>query len=115
MAKSTIDTQALESAEVLSGPHTLFHASFTVAFLVPPPELSATVLLRATYVGEKQALGKKHPQSPPLHLHFDQSESFLVVQGAVGLSIGWNGEYREEVVRASEGGVREVGIGVPHT
>jgi hypothetical protein len=81
MAKSTIDTTSLESAELLSGPHTLFHASFTVAFLVPPPELSATVLLRATYVGENQALGKKHPQSPPLHLHFDQAESFIVVKG----------------------------------
>ncbi|RDW58564.1 uncharacterized protein DSM5745_11255 [Aspergillus mulundensis] len=42
--------------------------------------------MRATYVGghELTKRGKDHPQAPPLHLHFAQSESFIVEAGAVG-------------------------------
>lgn len=34
-------------------------------------------------------LGKAYAQSPPLHLHFSQSESFVVLQGRVGGTQGW--------------------------
>ncbi|KAL3466927.1 hypothetical protein BJX64DRAFT_274272 [Aspergillus heterothallicus] len=70
----------------LGGPHTMFDGSFIIEFLQPPAELDASVLLRATYRGGHEAtkLGKQHPQSPPLHIHFYQFESFLVEQGALG-------------------------------
>ncbi|KAL3440049.1 hypothetical protein BJX65DRAFT_291212 [Aspergillus insuetus] len=70
----------------LGGPHVLFDGSFILEFLQPAPELNASVLMRATYKGghEFTKLGKKHPQAPPLHIHFAQSESFLVEAGAVG-------------------------------
>ncbi|KAL2834768.1 hypothetical protein BJY01DRAFT_238989 [Aspergillus pseudoustus] len=50
------------------------------------PHLNASVLMRATYKGGHDliSLGKNHPQAPPLHIHFSQSESFLVEAGAVG-------------------------------
>lgn len=64
----------------------LFDGSFILEFLQPAPELNASFLMRATYKGghEFMKLGKNHPQAPPLHIHFAQSESFLVVAGAVG-------------------------------
>ncbi|KAL2841884.1 hypothetical protein BJY01DRAFT_217122 [Aspergillus pseudoustus] len=70
----------------LGGPHVLFNGSFTIEFLQPSPELNASVLMRATYKGghELTKLGKKHPQAPPLHIHFSQSESFFVEAGAIG-------------------------------
>jgi hypothetical protein len=70
----------------LGGPHVLFDGSFILEFLQPAPELNASVLMRATYKGghELVKLGKKHPQAPPLHIHYAQSESFLVEAGAVG-------------------------------
>ncbi|KAL3487937.1 hypothetical protein BJX62DRAFT_212689 [Aspergillus germanicus] len=70
----------------LGGPHVLFDGSFILEFLQPAPELNASVLMRATYKGghELVKLGKKHPQAPPLHIHFAQSESFIVEAGAVG-------------------------------
>ncbi|KAL4816237.1 hypothetical protein BDW67DRAFT_162597 [Aspergillus spinulosporus] len=72
----------------LGGPHVLFDGSFILEFLQPGPELDASVLMRATYVGghELTKRGKDHPQAPPLHLHFAQSESFIVERGAVGTS-----------------------------
>ncbi|CEL11557.1 hypothetical protein ASPCAL14658 [Aspergillus calidoustus] len=70
----------------LGGPHRLFDDSFIIEFLQPAVELDATVLMRATYVGDHPSmqLGKKHPQVPPMHLHFMQSESFIVETGAIG-------------------------------
>ncbi|KAF1851690.1 uncharacterized protein K460DRAFT_39443 [Cucurbitaria berberidis CBS 394.84] len=50
--------------------------------------------MRATYTGASQKLGKSHPQSPPLHLHFDQFESFYVGAGKVGTTDGWAAEDR---------------------
>jgi hypothetical protein len=45
------------------------------------------VLIRATYVDPTisaiNKTGTKHPQSPPLHIHFDQWESFLVTKGKI--------------------------------
>jgi hypothetical protein len=46
--------------------------------------------MRTTYIGPSQAQGKSHPQSPPLHLHFNQSESFYVKSGTVGTTDGWD-------------------------
>ncbi|KAL2812754.1 hypothetical protein BJX63DRAFT_396018 [Aspergillus granulosus] len=70
----------------LGGPHVLFNGSFVIEFLQPAPELNASVLMRATYKGEHEftKLGKNHPQAPPLHIHFSQSETFLVEAGAIG-------------------------------
>ncbi|KAL4862390.1 hypothetical protein BDV12DRAFT_207290 [Aspergillus spectabilis] len=70
----------------LGGPHRLFDGSFVIEFLQPAAELQATVLMRATYVGDHPSieLGKKHPQVPPMHVHFMQSESFIVEAGAIG-------------------------------
>jgi hypothetical protein len=49
----------------LGGPHQLFDGSFIIEFLQPAPELQATVLMRATYVGDHHTmkLGKQHPQA----------------------------------------------------
>ncbi|UKZ52876.1 hypothetical protein TrVGV298_006663 [Trichoderma virens] len=71
---------------LLGRPHSLFDNSFVIEFLQPPPELDASVLFRATYKGGHEAtkLGKQHPQSPPLHIHFTQFESFFVEEGALG-------------------------------
>lgn len=55
--------------------------------------------------------GKAHPQSPPLHLHFDQSESFRVVQGRVGTTLGWSATDR--IFIASDGAY-EIQPWVPH-
>jgi hypothetical protein len=35
-------------------------------------------------------LGKKNPQVPPLHLHFDQIETFKILQGAYGVTTGYD-------------------------
>ena len=88
----------------IGGPHVLFDGSFIIEFLQPPEGLDASVLMKSTYVGGHAhlELGKKHPQAPPLHIHFrfaltfpisqdcdsadfcSQSESFLVLSGAAG-------------------------------
>lgn len=34
--------------------------------------------------------GGKNPVDPPLHLHFDQTETFKVVQGAYGVTTGYD-------------------------
>ncbi|KAF2708234.1 hypothetical protein K504DRAFT_334527, partial [Pleomassaria siparia CBS 279.74] len=85
------DLEQLESAKCISGPHELFSGSFILEALEVPPTLNATVLLRARYVWNHptSTLGKSHPQSPPLHLHFDQCETFFVAQGKVGTTTTW--------------------------
>jgi hypothetical protein len=54
----------------LGGPHRLFDDSFIIEFLQPAAELDATVLMRATYVGDHPSmqLGKKHPQVSKQHI-----------------------------------------------
>ncbi|KAL4863458.1 hypothetical protein BDV12DRAFT_206457 [Aspergillus spectabilis] len=75
----------------LGGPHKLFDGSFILEFLQRGPELDASVLMRATYVGGHEATkrGKAHQQAPPLHIHFAQSESFIVEAGAIGSSTSY--------------------------
>lgn len=80
----------LQAANIISGPHTLYNSTFILEFLSPPPSLHATVLMRCTYLHPASSQGKAHPQSPPLHLHFAQSETFLVAQGTVGTTTGYN-------------------------
>ncbi|KAL2782924.1 hypothetical protein BJX66DRAFT_330943 [Aspergillus keveii] len=60
----------------LGGPHVLYDGSFILEFLQPAPELNASVLMRATYRGGHDliSLGNNHPQAPPLHTHFPQSD-----------------------------------------
>ena len=40
-------------------------------------------------------------QVPPLHLHFDQSETFRVAQGSVGLTLGW--EAKDQLFTKNDG------------
>lgn len=51
-------------ASPLGGPHALFDGSLIIEFLQPAPELDASFLFRATYVGGHELIkaGKKHPQ-----------------------------------------------------
>lgn len=42
-----------------------------------------------------------HPQSPPLHLHFDQLESFLVTKGELCTRLGY--ENKEQTWRPNDG------------
>ncbi|KAL1601077.1 hypothetical protein SLS59_005746 [Nothophoma quercina] len=79
----------LEAAKTVSGPHTLYNSSFILEFLEPPPFLDATVLMRCTYLLPAMSQGKAHPQAPPLHLHFQQSETFLVTKGTVGTTTSY--------------------------
>jgi hypothetical protein len=71
--------------------------------------------MRCTYVSPTEnplnAKGRAHPQSPPLHLHFDQSESFLVAQGEVCTTEGYDVEER---TWTPEDGVRLVEPWVPY-
>jgi hypothetical protein len=87
-SRSTIS--AIENAPRISGPYTLFSSTFVLEFLSPPPSLSATVLMRCTYLLSSMKAGKSHSQAPPLHLHFDQSETFLVTKGIIGTTTGWD-------------------------
>ncbi|KAF2116528.1 hypothetical protein BDV96DRAFT_28095 [Lophiotrema nucula] len=83
--------EQLETAKIIAGPFSLYSNSFEVEFLEPPPTLHATVLMKATYIyGPKSLLGKSHGQSPPLHLHFAQSESFFVSSGLLGTTTTWD-------------------------
>ncbi|KAK4938608.1 hypothetical protein LTR10_020959 [Elasticomyces elasticus] len=77
---------------VIGGPISLFDGSFILEFLKPKPSRHATVLMRATYKHDHplSKKAKKHPQSPPLHLHFQQAETFAVLQGSVGITSTWS-------------------------
>ncbi|KAL4966689.1 uncharacterized protein BDV14DRAFT_198811 [Aspergillus stella-maris] len=85
-------SKAQRLSSPLGGPHVLFDGSFVLEFLQPLPELDASVLMRATYVGghESLKLGKQHPQAPPLHIHFAQWESFIIEKGAIGTTSTWD-------------------------
>ncbi|KAF2190441.1 hypothetical protein K469DRAFT_623534 [Zopfia rhizophila CBS 207.26] len=101
------------NTKVIAGPIHMYDGSFIVEFLEPPPELHATVLMRSTYKYDHplNQKGKSHPQSPPLHIHFDQSETFCVVSGKVGTTHGWEARDR---VWTKEDGACEVGPWFPH-
>jgi hypothetical protein len=81
----------------------LYDGSFILEFLQPAPELNASVLMRATYRGGHDliSLGNNHPQAPPLHTHFPQSESFFVKDGAVGTTTTYDAIDTTHTTRAS--------------
>ncbi|CAG5158154.1 uncharacterized protein ALTATR162_LOCUS5011 [Alternaria atra] len=108
---ATTNLEAVETAKTISGPHTLFNSSFIIEFLEPPPTLNATVLMRTIYLTPANSKGKHHPQSPPLHLHFDQSETFYVAKGKVGTTLGWAAQ---DQAWTSEDGAFEIEPWVPH-
>ncbi|KAH8645504.1 hypothetical protein BX600DRAFT_534511 [Xylariales sp. PMI_506] len=78
--------QLLPGETVIDGPHVLFEGSFEITFYEPDPRRHASTLFKATYKRGHPLLkkGKAHPQSPPLHLHFNQAESFAVLSGRFG-------------------------------
>ncbi|OAP63711.1 hypothetical protein AYL99_02938 [Fonsecaea erecta] len=75
-----------EEEPVIAGPFALYDGSFVLEFLQPKPSRNASVLMRTTYKHDHPLCkkGKGHPQSPPLHLHFQQYEAFSVLSGEVG-------------------------------
>ncbi|KAJ4352544.1 uncharacterized protein N0V89_007893 [Didymosphaeria variabile] len=85
LAQPTIEE--LDAAKLIAGPFSQFNDSVIFEYLEPPASLNATVLIRATYVNPAVSAlnktGTKHPQSPPLHIHFDQWESFLMAKGKI--------------------------------
>jgi len=94
---TTIDpdlSTILPSETTLAGPYHLFNSSFTITYLTPHASRNASVLMFATYhtsqPNSETHLGKKYAQSPPSHLHFSQAESFVVLQGRVGTTFGWD-------------------------
>lgn len=73
--------------------------------------------MRTTYTGPLQAQGKSHGQSPPLHLHFDQCETFYVQKGTLGSTSGWDAkdELWTKEMKGLEGGVHVFEAWEPHT
>ncbi|KFY49255.1 hypothetical protein V495_00636 [Pseudogymnoascus sp. VKM F-4514 (FW-929)] len=92
----------------------LYEGSFILEFLEPHPSRDATVLIRATYKHDHPLCkqGKGHPQAPPLHLHFNQSETFQVLQGQVATVEGWS---VATTVYTREDGPHEIKPWVPHS
>ncbi|KAK4496089.1 hypothetical protein PRZ48_012068 [Zasmidium cellare] len=74
-----------EERTVIGGPYSLFDGSMIGEFL-EPSDIDATLPAKHSLT----ALGKKHPVVPPLHVHFDQAESFKVIQGKWGVTTGWD-------------------------
>ena len=70
----------------------IYDKAILFEFLEPPASLNASVLMRATYRNSHplMGLGKAHPQAPPLHLHFSQSESFVVLAGRIATTTGYD-------------------------
>ncbi|KAF1978199.1 hypothetical protein BU23DRAFT_550272 [Bimuria novae-zelandiae CBS 107.79] len=113
-AEPTIEK--LAAAKRISGPFSQFEDSVIFEYLEPPASLNATVLIRATYVNpavkQMNKSERKHPQSPPLHLHFDQWESFAVASGKVCTIETYEAK---DLVHVKEDGVHRVPPWVPHT
>ncbi|KFY75677.1 hypothetical protein V499_04351 [Pseudogymnoascus sp. VKM F-103] len=99
---------------VISGPFHLYDSSFILEFLRPHPSRNASVLIRATYKHDHPLCqrGTSHPQSPPLHLHFSQSENFQVLQGKIGTIETYS---LIKHISTPEDGPHEIEPYVPHT
>lgn len=105
---------------VLRGPIAFFDNSFIVEILEMEPSLQnhCSLLLRATYKTSSHPLfhpsaspSKTYPQIPPLHLHFNQIETFKILSGRLGCRVGWE---QEEVILTKESEALDLGIMVPH-
>jgi hypothetical protein len=68
--------------------------------------------MRTTYMGAAKTKGKAHPQSPPLHLHFNQEGSFYVKSGTLGTTDGWDARDTKWV---GESEVHEITAYTPHS
>lgn len=93
MPDTTDLTRLLSSETLLSGPQYTYNRSFKAEYFRPSPTRDASVLMRGTYVMShpETKLGKKYAQVPPLHLHFEQAETFVVLQGKIGTTMGYEG------------------------
>ncbi|KAK3669206.1 hypothetical protein LTR78_010903 [Recurvomyces mirabilis] len=107
---------------VVCGPLVLFHRSLIVEFLEPDDTTpNSTVVIKVTFKGQhaNTKLGKAHPaasldlpwRAPPLHLHFEQSESFVMLSGRLGNTMGWDAKDR---VFTPADGVNEIPPWLPH-
>lgn len=87
----------LPTETVINGPHSFFEGSFTVTFLKPDPIRNASVLIKATYSHGHHLTqkGKEYIAAPPFHLHFSQSETFTILQGQMGTTLGY--EYEDKI------------------
>lgn len=104
----------LPSEERIAGPFLLFNSSFEITYFNPDPARNASVLMRARYIAShtETQLGKKYAQTPPLHLHFSQAESFVVLQGRCGETQGYD---LVDKVWTKGDGIQTVSQWVPHT
>lgn len=114
MAETPNLAQILPSETTIAGPISYFNDSFVVEYLKPDPARNASSLLKARYVANHPEikLGKKYAQVPPYHLHFLQIESFVVLQGRVGNTTGWE---RTDHVWTAKDGIQKVEKWMPHT
>jgi len=96
-------SKILPSETKIAGPHVLYNRSFIIEYLEPEPIRNSSVLMHVRYVADNPEtnLGKKYAQSPPLHLHFEQAESFVVLEGRIGTTTGW--QCRDQVWTAKDG------------
>ncbi|SMR61156.1 unnamed protein product [Zymoseptoria tritici ST99CH_1E4] len=85
--------------KVIWGPNKFFDGSMIVEIL-DHEDLDVGLLMRARFPAGHPLLkmGKDYPQAPPLHLHFDQTESFKVLQGAYGFTTGY--DLKDHVITA---------------
>ncbi|KAE9379686.1 hypothetical protein N431DRAFT_527040 [Stipitochalara longipes BDJ] len=99
---------------VISGPFTINGGSLILEFLQPHRSRNATALIRATFKHENPLCkkGAGYPQAPPLHLHFNQSESFEVLQGKMTFVKGYSVTKK---VYTPEDGRLEIKPWVPHS
>nr|POF00960.1 hypothetical protein CFP56_20908 [Quercus suber] len=76
---------------------------------------SLSCLLRVTIKGghplNTAANNKQHPQVPPLHLHFSQTETFQILKGKFGVEAGWD---RRNHILTPESGPFDIPPWVPH-
>lgn len=72
-------------------------------------------LIRTTFKGPHPlrtiSNAKQHPLTPPMHLHFDQTETFQILQGRFGITLGWDAE---EHILTPEDGPFDVPPWAPH-
>ncbi|KAK5119002.1 hypothetical protein LTR62_000213 [Meristemomyces frigidus] len=107
-------TAAVGESKVISGPFLLFNRSLVVEFLEPKTTTPvSSVVIKVTFKGDhaNTKLGKRHPAAPPLHLHFEQSESFVVLSGRIGHTEGYD---LIDHIFTPKDGVNEIRPWLPH-
>lgn len=114
MATNVNLAQILPSETSIAGPFSLYNNSFIIEYFNPDPVRNASALMKGRYVANHPEVrqGKKYAQTPPLHLHFSQIETFVILQGRLGNTKGWNVEDR---VYTAKDGIQSVERWTPHT